>query len=686
MGRKNTGRKQMSKMSELPEMGTPKSQDGDVNKDSDVVKTQKTITDEEYIDILAVHNDNSEQKRRGFKNKRKCDHNEGISPEGKRVSNALSDDGFNITDDGFNIIDASEQDSISARTRSRVKSVASEHSQVDSQLDLDKDNVGRIACENTEPEKDIRDVKAAKSDRKDRGVFARIKDKASQVFGGSPPKQCNSENQDKEADVVIEVNNEEGKEKLSVRCINSPGSVNEFTLLGSVQDNKYRLVQESPGERDYILQQEKCNVEDTVQHNVDGKDSEEEKEVFEVDEDDDEKDDEFNELLETHEDDGSLAAMMRKIMQQEHKKFEQTISKFEKKITKKMNEESTKTYKSFASLLNEKYSAMEKAVEEKVEKKMIERYDGRIKQYENKIEKLETELKQKVTVKPSHDDISRVRDEIWDSLKKSDSFAAGVDNIVKQRIDKKVQSGEIGVNAGVMRELKDEMITMRRKMKNMQSEINILNPDIFEQEHLCVICTGVPYQEGEDPKKTAMSILTDLRDLLDEEDEKFECGSLWVLGAKRIGDPNARFPLLKIALGSQAQKVAVLKAKRYLANSAVNNRVRVRTSKNNTTRAMEDNFRLMKELIPELNDYTVAGNSRLVERGNQQNGRAVRRGNAGSRPHGRGRSGRGGRGTGGRNLRDNRTRGGYDDRDNHDMSPGSRRYDENFPEMQNRIE
>ena len=138
---------------------------------------------------------------------------------------------------------------------------------------------------------------------------------------------------------------------------------------------------------------------------------------------------------------------------------------------------------------------------------------------------------------------------------------------------------------------------------------------------------------------------------------------------------------------------------------------------------MEDNIMLIQEMIPELNDYRMAGNSRLVARDAEprsNRGRDGRRtGRSGYRSSSRGR-GNYDRGANGRNRQqddsvyDNdydyagrsqqnqcgrgggrqRGRGGpgrsarrHDEsRDRGsgvDMSPGSRRYDDDFPEMNN---
>ena len=282
--------------------------------------------------------------------------------------------------------------------------------------------------------------------------------------------------------------------------------------------------------------------------------------------------------------------------------------------------------------------------------KFAQKYDLKIKEYENKVKELETAVKAKVVQKPSEEDMVQVRNEILQGLDKSRAIADCLDSIVKQRLDRKIKSGELSVDSTEVTRLRSEVESVKKRVSDVEYDVDILNPDPFEQEHLCVVCSGVVFEQGENPKSLALDIIRDLGYVMDSNGEEFECDVLQVLGAKRLGSAGQRYPpLLKIALASQEQKVALLRAKKWLAKSEVFSDVRMRSSKSNLARVMESNLNLIKDNTPGLESYRVAGNSRFVpkvrEQSGSDNGRVRGRGGRRSRGGRDFTGGRGGRGS-----------------------------------------
>ena len=366
------------------------------------------------------------------------------------------------------------------------------------------------------------------------------------------------------------------------------------------------------------------------------------------------------------ENDGGLAKMMRTVIQQENKKSEKRMMKFERKMMKEMRAESTNIYKKFVASMTEVYDELEKEISDKVEKKLSEKYDNEIKGYREKLESLEEEMKNRPAPKVTEEVIKIVRDDILSGMEKSQSVATFLDKVCKQRIDNKIKSGELDNGAEKMKQLHSQIVDMKGQMSSMSYDIDLLNPDPYAQEHLCIVCTGVPYTPGENPRKVAIAILSDMKALLESEGKSFECEKLGVIAAKRIGSLNSIYPLFKIVLGAPDQKIAVLREKWVLANSELYSNVRMRTSKSNATRAMEDNIRLVKDCLPELDEYRLAGNSRLVLKGSRDS-----RSSFEDRRRGRAR----GRGRGVRSARGNqRPRGGghrYPDGMDHESADSS---------------
>lgn len=368
-----------------------------------------------------------------------------------------------------------------------------------------------------------------------------------------------------------------------------------------------------------------------------------------LDDDDDKESDEEDNIEDgLEQDELGMARVMKKVMRGEHRRLEKRISKFEQRLGRNMKEQSMKTFGMFVEYMRENYDAMEAAVEKRLEEKFQKKYDSKILEYEEKVQALEESMKT-MTTRPtaSEEDMKKVRNEILEGLDRSHSVAKCLDNMVKVRLERKVKSGEIGgVGAQAVNELKRDMTDVKSKVKHMQRDIDILNPDPFAQEHLCVVCAGVEYTEGEDAFDVACNILREINRILHEQGDEYQCDQLNIIAAKRLGKVTQRCPLLKIAVGSQEQKVAVLKAKRVLQYSDEYYRVRIRSTKSEATRAMEENMLLIRDSVPELQEYRLNGNSRLVSRdssrfqnrgGNSRRAGRDRRGRVG---------GRGGRGRG----------------------------------------
>ena len=413
---------------------------------------------------------------------------------------------------------------------------------------------------------------------------------------------------------------------MSVNCINSPSSENEYQLYSKIRGGKFSIVQDSSSEGSYpdngMNQGGNGNDDDDDDEDDDYLDAEAHTDgrwddVYDRDEGTDKQQD-----YSRFEDETGFERMIRKAMDDQHKLFVKTLCRFEKSMLKDVKAATDKNYRQIEEFMDKKCIEMEQSIERKIDLK----YEKKLKAYEDRVIKLEKELEQKAPGKMSHEDLTRVRNNILDSMQRSDSFKQGIDNIVKKRLEDKIKEGELVTDNGEVKELKDNVSAMRRTIKDMSEDIELLNPDPFEQEHLCVVCSGVQYTKGENSRAVALEILTDLKNILYDHEEEFQCEELQVIGAKRLGSPNAKYRLLKIALGSQEQKVAVLKAKHHLAKSEKFSSVRVRTSKSNITRAMEDNILLMKEAMPELDNYRLAANSRLVRKDRRQPSDRIGRG------------------------------------------------------------
>lgn len=665
-----------SDMSQMPKMGSLGNQYGDVNKHSD---GQPSDLEHDDFDILSQPRDKVKvsnaktvkaAKGKGWK-KRKAEHNEGVSPDEKRM-NANIMEKSEVDDDDDIICVEGINGSVSDRTRSKIR-----RSSLPEPLDLEV--VAKLSSSKGKDEKREKSMEN-KSDGENEGILSKVYNKAyNKMFGGGGSPSTSSKGGKQGG------KQGSSRERLSVNCINSPGVDNDFMLYGMVQDGKTRIVQESssesstpgrskPGLTENDNKKEDSEDDDDKDDKDDFQDAsphlnmyacKDDKKDFKILKDDDtdvdtendesEEENEENVEVMQFEDDSGLARMMRSIIQQENKKLEKRIKKFEEKVVKDMKSETDKTYNRLVKAMAGELSKMEGNVEKKVVDKLSEKYDNRFKEYEKKVKSLESELRNKETAKISKEDMDKVKHSIMEDIRKSKSFAQGIDGMVKQRIEKKIQEGELGVNTQSMNEVKNDIKGMKDIVGNIARDVEILNPDPFNQEHLCVVCSGVPFIAQEDPVDTAIDILSDLKNVLDDNDEKFDCKRLKVIGAKRLGNPNTKTPLLKIALASQEQKIAILKAKRYLAKSEMYSRVRIRTTKDNTTRAMEDNMLLMKELVPGLDEYRLAGNSRLVlkDRESEQTKPQVRH-NAGRGPRGaRGSAvGRGGNSGPGREDRD----------------------------------
>ena len=74
--------------------------------------------------------------------------------------------------------------------------------------------------------------------------------------------------------------------------------------------------------------------------------------------------------------------------------------------------------------------------------------------------------------------------------------------------------------------------------------------------------------------------------------------------------------MLKIAFADIDQKIAVLRAKRNLANSNTLNKVRIWGSTSHAERLIEHNFKTLLNVVPGAYEkYRIAGNGKLIEKG-----------------------------------------------------------------------
>ena len=397
--------------------------------------------------------------------------------------------------------------------------------------------------------------------------------------------------------------------------------------------------------------------------------------------DDEESDKDIDEELEREleKDETGMARVITKVMRGENKRLSRKLDRLEFNV----KEQTARNFEMFVKYMQKNYDAMEEAVEKRLEEKFQKKYDEKISAYEAKVNQLESEMKniEVGAVAPSDDAMLKVRNEILDGLDRSKSVAKCLDSMVKQRIERKMQSGELTVNAKAAREvasLNAQIVDIKSQVKKVQQDVYILNPDPFAQEHLCIVCSGVEYFEGEDVFQIGCDILLEIKRLYGEEGYELDCDSLRIIDAKRLGSINQRFPLLKIALGSQEMKVAILKAKHVLAQSDDFYRVRVRSTKSDATRAMEDNMRLVRDNVPGLQNYKLTGNSRLVSRDGSRGSRGTSGGGRRSRGENVGRQTRprrrvSGSRSGGRGRSSQRADAGHSDYDSDEVysQPGA---------------
>ena len=124
----------------------------------------------------------------------------------------------------------------------------------------------------------------------------------------------------------------------------------------------------------------------------------------------------------------------------------------------------------------------------------------------------------------------------------------------------------------------------------------------------CIICHFVPYRRNEDAVETANMVLDELRQYLSIE--------VAVCDAKRLGKVDeVVMPLLKVALRSQEEKIAVLRAKMELARSSRFKKVFIRSSQTESERTTQRNMKVLMDYVPELkNEYRLSANSVLVKK------------------------------------------------------------------------
>ena len=72
--------------------------------------------------------------------------------------------------------------------------------------------------------------------------------------------------------------------------------------------------------------------------------------------------------------------------------------------------------------------------------------------------------------------------------------------------------------------------------------------------------------------------------------------------------------LVKIQVPTLDDKIKILRQKRMLENSASHSRVSLRSSKPHNVRLMEQNFKVMFDMMDCKRDYMITGNGRIVKR------------------------------------------------------------------------
>jgi len=135
---------------------------------------------------------------------------------------------------------------------------------------------------------------------------------------------------------------------------------------------------------------------------------------------------------------------------------------------------------------------------------------------------------------------------------------------------------------------------------------------------ICVVASGIPRVEGEDPLHIAQTLINALGNDVSE--------NVYITGAERMPNRiNGRPELVKISFQNVQEKVKVLRQKFTLKDTDNYKRVYLNSFKTHSELLIERNARMMVRNMPNSNNYWVDSQGRIRER--RENDQTSRRNN-----------------------------------------------------------
>lgn len=158
------------------------------------------------------------------------------------------------------------------------------------------------------------------------------------------------------------------------------------------------------------------------------------------------------------------------------------------------------------------------------------------------------------------------------------------------------------------RNAKAEMLVPHSSSAGVEQSVNDMAAEsVLRSTEHCIIVHGIPYEMGEDLGHKISDMLTALGQEVRE--------GVTVVAYKRLNQRiRGRTPLVKVALRTVDEKVAVLKAKANLKSNPMYRSVWIRKSESHTERLLRLNMKKLLDTLPNGNDYGFTGSGRLLRK------------------------------------------------------------------------
>ncbi len=148
-------------------------------------------------------------------------------------------------------------------------------------------------------------------------------------------------------------------------------------------------------------------------------------------------------------------------------------------------------------------------------------------------------------------------------------------------------------------ELSYELEKLKADLKNNSS----VKTDPLEDTDKCIIAFGLKSQSDAE----LLAVCQDLVGTISKDVRVAKC--------LRFRSRNEKPGLVKIALESKEQKIAILRGKRELLKTAKYKTIRLRSSQTHAERLNELNMRKMLNMIPRGDSFYVSASGRVLEKG-----------------------------------------------------------------------